>query len=64
MVDIRIRDTGTGQFLPPGASGELLIRAPNVALGYFGNEKATRETFVDGWLHTGDAFRADRDELL
>lgn len=40
------------------------MRAPNVALGYFGNEKATRETFVDGWLHTGDTFKADRNELL
>ena len=44
--------------------GELWVRAPNVALGYFRNEQATRETFVDGWLRTGDAFRADRDELL
>jgi long-subunit acyl-CoA synthetase (AMP-forming) len=44
--------------------GELWVRGPNVALGYFGNEKATRETFVDGWLRTGDTFKADKDELL
>ena len=45
--------------------GELWVRGPNVALGYYGNEKATRETFLpEGWLRTGDTFRADRDQLL
>ena len=39
--------------------GELWIRAGNVAFGYYGNEKATRETFVNGWLRTGDRFRVD-----
>ncbi|PGH09022.1 hypothetical protein AJ79_05817 [Helicocarpus griseus UAMH5409] len=34
--------------------GELLIRSPAVALGYLNNEKATNETFRDGWMHTGD----------
>ncbi|RDB14659.1 putative 4-coumarate--CoA ligase 1 [Hypsizygus marmoreus] len=41
--------------------GELLLRSPNIALGYWNNEKATRETFVDGWLRTGDKFRATED---
>lgn len=62
MVDIRIRDTGTGQFLPPGASGELLIRAPNVALGYYKDEKATRAAFRDdGFFCTGDIAMQDTD---
>lgn len=34
--------------------GELLIRSPSVVLGYLNNEKATKETFQDGWMHTGD----------
>lgn len=34
--------------------GELLIRHPSVFLGYLDNEKATNETIIDGWLHTGD----------
>lgn len=40
--------------------GDLLLRGGNVVLGYWQNEKATRETFLqDGWLKTGDRFRAD-----
>lgn len=34
--------------------GELLIRSPSVVLGYLNNEKATKESFIDGWLRTGD----------
>ncbi|KAJ5573563.1 uncharacterized protein N7459_007990 [Penicillium hispanicum] len=34
--------------------GELLVRSPSVVLGYLNNEKATKETFVDGWMRTGD----------
>ena len=42
--------------------GELYLRGKNVALGYWDNEKATRETFVeDGWLRTGDGFKVDKD---
>ncbi|KAF5377931.1 hypothetical protein D9615_006730 [Tricholomella constricta] len=39
--------------------GELYLRSENIALGYWNKEKATRENFVDGWLRTGDRFRAD-----
>ncbi|KAI9464943.1 hypothetical protein BJY52DRAFT_1247353 [Lactarius psammicola] len=42
--------------------GELLLRSPSIALGYLNNEKATKETFVDGWLHTGDRFYVDKQE--
>ncbi|KAG6917297.1 hypothetical protein DXG01_003138 [Tephrocybe rancida] len=41
--------------------GELYLRSQNVAMGYWNNEKATRETFVDGWLHTGDKFTVNAD---
>ncbi|KAJ7812607.1 phenylacetyl-CoA ligase [Mycena leptocephala] len=34
--------------------GELLLKTPAAALGYFGDEEATKETFVDGWVRTGD----------
>lgn len=44
--------------------GELLVRGENIALGYYKNEKATRETFVNGWLRTGDQFKVDTDGFL
>ncbi|OCH91611.1 acetyl-CoA synthetase-like protein [Obba rivulosa] len=43
-----------------GEPGELFIRADTNALGYWGNDQATRETFLPGgWLKTGDRFRAN-----
>ncbi|KAF8548348.1 acetyl-CoA synthetase-like protein, partial [Imleria badia] len=44
--------------------GELLIRSGSVALGYWKNQKATDETFKDGWLRTGDWMRVDADGVL
>ncbi|KAF9806749.1 hypothetical protein IEO21_08558 [Rhodonia placenta] len=37
-----------------GEPGHLLISGPATALGYLKNEEATKETFIDGWVHTGD----------
>ena len=45
-----------------GEVGELMIRGPIVMQGYWGNERATRETIEpDGWLHTGDLASMDED---
>ncbi len=44
--------------------GELLVRGENVVQGYWRKSEATAETFVDGWLHTGDLARIDDDGLL
>ncbi len=42
-------------------TGELWLKGPNVALGYYGNPQATKETFVDGWVRTGDHFKIDQE---
>ena len=49
---------------PETGVGELLVRGPNVVQGYWNKPEATAETFVDGWLHTGDLARVDDDGLL
>jgi len=49
---------------PETGVGELLVRGPNVVQGYWNKPEATAETFVDGWLHTGDLARIDADGLL
>jgi len=44
--------------------GEILIRGPNVFLGYFKEPEATAETLVDGWLCSGDLGAFDKDGFL
>jgi long-chain acyl-CoA synthetase len=44
--------------------GEVLLSGPNIFTSYYKNEDATRQTLVDGWLHTGDLGRLDEDGFL
>ncbi len=44
--------------------GELLAKGPSIMLGYYNNEEANKETLKDGWLHTGDLARIDKDGYI
>lgn len=63
LVEVRIVDPGTGEELPQGETGELLVRGPCLMEGYLGVDEAD-QPFTDGWFHTGDAARVDADGYL
>ncbi|GII80868.1 fatty acid--CoA ligase [Sphaerisporangium rufum] len=60
VCDVRVTDP-LGQEVPVGEVGELCMRGPNVIQGYWERPQATAETFVDGWLHTGDLVKVDQE---
>ncbi|MFI6902204.1 class I adenylate-forming enzyme family protein [Nonomuraea sp. NPDC050394] len=63
VVDVRVVDP-MGEVLAAGEVGELCVRGPNVIMGYWNKPQATAETFVGGWLHTGDLARIDEEGFV
>jgi long-chain acyl-CoA synthetase len=57
-------DYRVGSVGPPLPGGELCSRGRHVMQGYYRNEKATSETIINGWLHTGDVGYLDADGYI
>ena len=63
-ADLEIRDEDGTTVLPVGAVGELWARGPMIVKQYWRKPEATAETFVDGWVRTGDLARLDGEGFL
>jgi long-chain acyl-CoA synthetase len=53
-----------GRSLEPYSIGEVIVRGPNVMLGYYGDKELTERTLRNGWLHTGDLGYMDSEGYL
>lgn len=63
-VAVRIVDPATGADLGPGQEGELIVRGPNVMVGYHNKPAETAAALKNGWYHTGDLAKADANGYL
>ncbi|HEY2179910.1 MAG TPA: AMP-binding protein [Caulobacteraceae bacterium] len=64
-VSVRIVDDSGGAGLPPGETGIVQVKGPNVCAGYWRDEAKTAAAFTaDGWFRTGDLGRLDDDAYL
>jgi long-chain acyl-CoA synthetase len=58
-VEMKIVDVDDGSEVPPETPGEIVIRGPNVMLGYWNRPADTAQVIKGGWFHTGDIGRMD-----
>ncbi|MBP7633433.1 MFS transporter [Candidatus Ozemobacteraceae bacterium] len=63
-LSIRVVDQDTGEPLPHGKPGMLLVRGPNVMKGYIGREDLTAKALRDGWYVTGDIAVMDENGFV
>ena len=57
-VEVKIEDTNNDGI------GEIIVKGPNIMLGYYKNEQATEEVLRDGWFYTGDLGYIDKDGFV
>jgi acyl-CoA synthetase (AMP-forming)/AMP-acid ligase II len=62
--EAQVVDVATLQPLGPGETGEIWLRGPNIVKGYWNQPAANAETFVDGWMRTGDIGYFDADSCI
>ncbi|MCP4464561.1 MAG: AMP-binding protein [Planctomycetaceae bacterium] len=60
-VEMKIVDSETGQDSARGDLGEIVIRGPNVMLGYWNRPDESAQAIRNGWFHSGDIGRMDED---
>ncbi len=60
-VDVKIVALDGSADLPPGESGEIVLRSPTLMLGYYNQPEATAAAVRDGWLYTGDVGQMDAE---
>jgi acyl-[acyl-carrier-protein]-phospholipid O-acyltransferase/long-chain-fatty-acid--[acyl-carrier-protein] ligase len=63
-VVVRVEDPATGERLPVGREGMLLVNGPNVMQGYYKSPERSAGVLRDGWYVTGDIARLDEDGFI
>lgn len=63
-IAAKVVDTETGEILGPDEPGLLMIKGPNVMLGYLDMDEETNAKLVDGWYDTGDIARIDAEGFI
>jgi acyl-[acyl-carrier-protein]-phospholipid O-acyltransferase/long-chain-fatty-acid--[acyl-carrier-protein] ligase len=63
-IGVRIIDPESGETLPVDKPGLLLVRGPNIMVGYLNRPEKTTEVLKDGWYNTGDVATVDEDGFL
>ncbi|MCY1439431.1 Long-chain-fatty-acid--CoA ligase [compost metagenome] len=62
-VEVRIVDPEDNE-VPRGTVGEIVVRGPNMMMGYWNKPEATAEALRGGWMHTGDGGYMDEDGFV
>jgi len=62
-MEVKVADE-SGKELPRGEIGEIMFKGPNVIRGYWNKPEATAETFLNGWLKSGDLGRMDEEGFI
>lgn len=63
-TDIKLVDVESGDEVPIGKPGEILLKGPQVTKQYYNKPEASAKTYIDGWLHTGDVGVFDEEGYL
>src|SRR5262249_40037379 len=63
-VAVKVVDPVTGQPLPYGTEGLLLVHGPHCMLGYLGQPQQTAQVVRQGWYITGDLAAIDEDGFI